>query len=139
LEYSQSEGDLFNKIVYTVFYFMRAYSQDLRDRAISLFESGYKRKQIVEMLDIHYETVKDWIRKYQKTGDYSSKQHLNKGMERKFTDKKAVLTYLENNPNALALEMRDSLSPNLPLGTFRDALLWMKITYKKRDFVYSTR
>ena len=60
-------------------------------------------------------------------------------MERKFTDKKAVLTYLENNPNALALEMRDSLSPNLRLGTFRDALLWMKITYKKRDFVYSTR
>ena len=56
---------------------MRAYSQDLRDRAISLFESGYKRKQIVEMLDIHYETVKDWIRKYQKSGDYSSKQHLN--------------------------------------------------------------
>ena len=33
---------------------MRAYSQDFRDRAISLFESGYKRKQIVEMLDIHY-------------------------------------------------------------------------------------
>ena len=118
---------------------MRAYSQDLRDRAISLFESGYKRKQIVEMLDIHYETVKDWIRKYQKTGDYSSKQHLNKGMERKFTDKKAVLTYLENNPNALALEMRDSLAPDLPLGTFRDALSWMKITYKKRDCVYSTR
>ena len=118
---------------------MRAYSQDLRDRVISLFESGYKRKQIVKMLDIHYETVKDWIRKYQKTGDYSSKQHLNKGVERKFTDKEAVLSYLENNPNALALEMRDSLAPSLPISTFRDALSWMKITYKKRDRVYSTR
>ena len=60
-------------------------------------------------------------------------------MERKFTDKKAVLTYLESNPNALALEMRDALAPNLPLSTFRDALAWMKITYKKRDCVYSTR
>ena len=39
---------------------MKAYSQDLRDRAIALFNSGYKRKQIVSMLDIHYETIKDW-------------------------------------------------------------------------------
>ena len=52
---------------------MKAYSQDLRDRAISLFNSGYKRKQIAEMLDIHYEIIKDWIRKYQRTGDYSSR------------------------------------------------------------------
>ena len=42
---------------------MKAYSQDLRDRAraIALFNSGYKRKQIVSMLDIHYETINDWI------------------------------------------------------------------------------
>ena len=100
---------------------MKAYSQDLRDRTISLFESAYKRKQIVEMLDIHYETVKDWIRRYQKTGDYSSKQHLNKGIERKFTDKKAALTYLESNPNGLALQMHNALAPNLLLSAFRDA------------------
>lgn len=118
--------------MYNVFYFMKAYSQDLRDRAISMFESGYKRKQISSILDIHYETIKCWIRKYLKTGDYSSKQHLNKGMKRKFTDKKAVLSYLENNPNALAQEMRDSLAPSLPLNTFRDALSWMKISYKKK-------
>lgn len=118
---------------------MRAYSQDLRDRAITLFNSGHKRTEIAEILDIHYETIKDWVRKYLKTGDYSSKQHLNKGMKRKFTDKKAVLSYLENNPNALALELRDFLAPSLPLNTFRDALSWMKITYKKRDGVYSTR
>jgi isfu1 transposase len=118
---------------------MKAYSQDLRDRAIASFNFGYKRKQIVSMLDIHYETIKDWIRKYKKTGDYSSKQHLNKGVERKFTDKKAVLLYLENNPNALALEMRDSLAPNLPISTFKDALSWMQITYKKRDRLYTKR
>ena len=109
---------------------MKAYSQDLRDIAISLFESGYQRKQISEILDIHYETIKDWVRKYQKTGDYSSKQHLNKGVERKFTDKKAVLSYLENNPNALALEIRDSLAPNFILtheiDTEKTSMLFLK-------------
>ena len=118
---------------------MKAYSQDLRDRAISLFESSYKRKQISNTLGIHYETVKDWIRKYKKTGDYSSKQHLNTGVERKFTNKEAVLSYLAKNPNALAIEMRDSLAPELAISTFRDTLKRMKITYKKRDRLYSTR
>ena len=47
-------------MMHNVFAFMKAYSQDLRDRAIALFNSGYKRKQIVSMLDIHYETIKDW-------------------------------------------------------------------------------
>lgn len=114
---------------------MKAYSQDLRDRAISLFNSGYKRKDIVEILDIHYETVKDWIRKYQKTGDYSSKQHLGKGVKCRFTDKEAVLRYLQANPNALAPEIRDNVAPDLPISTFRDSLSRMKITYKKRAYI----
>ena len=118
---------------------MKAYSQDLRDRVILLFESGHKRKAISKTLHIHYETIKDWVRKYKKTGDYSSKQHLNTGVTRKFTDKKAVLEYLQDNPNALAIEMRDALCPNLAISTFRDALVWMKITYKKRDCLYSER
>ena len=39
---------------------MKAYSQDMREIAISLFKSGYKRKQISKTLGIHYETTKDW-------------------------------------------------------------------------------
>lgn len=118
---------------------MRAYSQDLRDRAISLFNSGYSRKEISKILEIHYETIKDWIRKFKKTGDYSSKQHLNKGVERRFTDKEAVLEYLAEFPNSLAPELRDALAPHLPISTFRDALSWMGITYKKRDSIYAER
>lgn len=118
---------------------MEAYDQDLRDRVINLLKSGMKRKQIAELLLIHYETIKSWIRRCLQTGDYSSRQHLNKGVPRKFDDKKSVLSYLKNNPNALAAEMRDALAPDLALNTFRDALSRMKITYKKRDCLYSER
>ena len=41
---------------------MIAYSQDLRDRAIDLYNSGMKRKQIAKLLSIHYETIKSWIK-----------------------------------------------------------------------------
>jgi transposase len=111
---------------------MKAYSQDLRDRAILLFESGHSRIQISCILDIHYETTKEWIRRYTKDGDYSSKQHLNKGATRRFTDKAAVLLYLESHPNALACEIRDAVAPELPISTFKDSLSRMGITYKKK-------
>jgi transposase len=73
---------------------MKAYSQDLRARAIKLFDDGYERKHIKSILSISYDTLNDWIRRYERTGDYSSRQHLNKGFARKFTDKEAVLTCL---------------------------------------------
>ena len=117
---------------------MKAYSQDLRTRAIKLFEDGYERKQIKSILSISYDTLNDWIRRYKKTGDYSSRQHLNKGLARKFTDKESVLQYIEAHPNALALEIRNAVAPDFPLNTFRDALAWMEITYKKREFIYTT-
>ena len=118
---------------------MKAYSQDLRARAIKLFDDGYERKHIKSILSISYDTLNDWIRRYKRTGDYSSRQHLNKGFTRKFTDKEAVLTYLAEHPNALALEIRDAVAPDIPLSTFRDALVWMEITYKKREFIYTKR
>jgi hypothetical protein len=68
---------------------MKAYSQDLRDRAIASFNSGYK-------LDIHYKTRWLW--------------------------RNWSIAYL-----------MCPLAPSLPLSTFREALFWMKILYKKRD------
>jgi hypothetical protein len=53
--------------------------------------------------------------------------------------KKLFYLILEANPNALFLEMRDALAPELPISTFRDSIARMKITYKKRDSFYSER
>ena len=118
---------------------MKAYSQDLRDRVISMHKEGYTAIKISQVFLIGYETAKSWIRLYKNTGDYSSRQHLNTGVKRKFTDKAAVLSYLSEHPNALATEIRDAVAPNLPISTFKDALVWMEISYKKRDCVYSKR
>jgi len=112
---------------------MKAYSQDLRDIAITMHKAGCTAKKISQTLLIHYETSKSWIKYYKKTGICNSRQHLNKGVNRKFTDKQAVLDYLEEHPNALALEMRDALAPELAMSTFRNTLQWMKITYKKKN------
>ena len=114
---------------------MKAYSQDLRDRAINMYNSGIKRKQISDLLSIHYETIRLWIRMYLGSGDYSSKQHLNTGRPCTFTDKEAILHYLDTNPNPLAAEIRDDVAPDMPINAFRDTLCRMNITYIKRNLL----
>jgi transposase len=118
---------------------MKAYSQDLRDRAINMYNSGIKRKEISKLLSIHYETIRLWIRMYLDSGDYSSKQHLNTGRPCTFTDKEGILNYLDKNPNALAAEIRDDMASDMPISTFRDTLYRMNITYKKRNLLPTKR
>jgi len=70
---------LLTSIVLFLFLNMKAYSQDLRDRAIYLYENmNYSNGKISKLLKIGCQTLSDWIKRYKETGDYSSKQHLVK-------------------------------------------------------------
>ena len=73
---------------------MRAYSQDLRDRVISHYNTGeYQIKDLAKMFDMTRQTIGSWIKRYKETGDYSSRQHLSKGREIRFNDRAKVLEY----------------------------------------------
>ena len=112
---------------------MKAYSQDLRDRAIDLYENeNYSRSKISKLLKIGYQTICEWVRRYKKTGDYSSKQHLVEGRKAQFTNKEVIIDYTNTNPDADGIEIRDAVAPELPMSTFYDTLRRLKITYKKR-------
>ena len=112
---------------------MKAYSQDLRDRAIDLYENeNYSRSKISKLLKIGYQTICEWVRRYKKTGDYSSKQHLVEGRKAQFTNKEVIIDYINTNPDADGIEIRDAVAAELPMSTFYDTLRRLKITYKKR-------
>ena len=112
---------------------MRAYSQDLRDRAIDLHKTfKYKIKAISTLLSIERHTISSWIRRYQQDGDYSSKQHLQNGRKAKFADKEKIVKFLTTHPDSQGIDIRDAVAPGLAMSTFYDTLHRMKITYKKR-------
>ena len=112
---------------------MKAYSHDLRDRAIDLHENkNYSKGQISKLLKIGCQTLSEWIRRYKETGDYSSKQHLVKGRNPRFTERQVISDYINNNPDADGIQIRDAVAPELPMSTFYDTLRRLKITYKKR-------
>ncbi len=112
---------------------MKAYSQDLRDRVVLTFKQGvHTRASISRMFHIGYDTVCDWINRYEMSGDYSSKQGVGCGRKQRFDDKELILQFIENNPDANGIEIRDAVAPELPMSTFYDTLKRLNITYKKR-------
>lgn len=113
---------------------MRAYSQDLRDKVINKYTEGsMTMTAISKLFGICYESVRDWIKRYKKDGNYSSKQGVGCGRAVRFTDKNKILEYLKSYPDASGIEMRDAIVPNLPISTFYDTLARLKITYKKKS------
>ena len=113
---------------------MKAYSQDLRDRAIDLYTTSNRSiKAISVLLKISYQTIRAWIKRYETTGDYSSRQHKVTGRKARFEDKASILAYLEKHPDADGIQIRDDVAPELPMSTFYDTLHRLNITYKKKS------
>jgi transposase len=112
---------------------MRAYSQDLRIRVIELYSTGgYTKTALTKIFKLAYQTVFTWIKRYEESNDYSSKQHIQVGRNPRFTDKNKIVDFLINNPDSQGIDIRDALAPELPMSTFYDTLHRMGITYKKR-------
>ena len=113
---------------------MKAYSQDLRDRVIALYKTKkYTKTELTKIFKLSYQTVFEWIKRYEESNDYSSKQHMQVGRKARFTDKKRVLEFLAQNPDSQGLDIRDALAPEIPMSTFYDTLRSMRITYKKKS------
>ena len=113
---------------------MKAYSQDLRDRVIEKFKTGeYEKKTLSLLFNIGRHTISRWVKMYETTGDYSSKQHIQIGREARIKDKNSILEYLAGHPNAGGKQIRNFLDPKLPMSTLYDTMSRMKITYKKKS------
>ena len=51
----------------------------------------------------------------------------------RFNDKDAIMTFIEENPDANGIDIRDNVAPELPMSTFYDTLSRLQITYKKKS------
>lgn len=113
---------------------MRAYSQDLRDKVIATYTYGKLNKsEISKIFNVCYDSIFKWIKRYESTGDYSSRQGKVGSPPLKFTDKQAVLDFISVNPDADGIRIRDAVCPELAMSTFYDALRRMEITFKKKS------
>lgn len=113
--------------------FMKAYSKDLRDRVIAAYNKNTPIAKIVEIFKICKATANDWIKRFETTGDYSSKQGTVGQPNYKFNDKERIVEFIRANPDADGIAIRDAVAPNVAMSTFYDTLKRMEITFKKKS------
>jgi len=111
---------------------MSSYSQDFRDIVITKYKEGLTDKELSDFFNIDIRTTRSWINLYETTGNYQSKQGLGCGRISTFTDKEAVERYLKEYPDAMGLEIREVLAPEIPRSTFYDCLKRLGFSFKKR-------
>ena len=111
---------------------MSSYSQDFRDIVITKYKDGLTDRELSNFFNIDIRTTRSWISLYETTGDYKSKQGVGCGRAATFTDKEAVERYLKEYPDAMALEIREALAPEIPRSTFYDCLNRLGFSFKKR-------
>jgi transposase len=73
------------------------YSLDLRKRVVSFVEKGGTRKAASDRFQVHYDTVRGWL----KRSDLMPKKH---GQRHRKIDKVALAKHVEEYPNMLLRE-----------------------------------
>lgn len=108
---------------------MRAYSEDLRKKALILLERGKTKAEVVELLDIGIATLYRWIKK--KAKGESLKPSKGRKFIRKI-DPEVVKQYVREHPEATLKEMNRDLGFGTTSIWYR--LQQLKITLKKGHY-----
>lgn len=95
------------------------------------------KSRISQLFRMCYDTVCDWIKRYETTGDYKSKQGVDCGRQPKYDDKQSILNYIQDNPDASGIEIRNALAPTLGMSTFYATLDRGLVLHIKKEPKYT--
>jgi transposase len=98
----------------------RAYSEDLRGRALDLLESGQPQQAVSKLLNIGLSIVKYWRQAWKTEGRRVPKSGYQKGHSHKITDTKVLQDIITQHPDKTLTEI--SL-PDTSVNTFYKALI----------------
>ena len=85
----------------------KSYDYDLRNRAISLINSGNKRGFVSDLLKISIPTLDRWINRQKKTGDVKPKSDLKTGRKKIIRNSKQFTKFIQKNKHLSLSQMQD--------------------------------
>ena len=104
-----------------------SYSKDLREKAVNYYMSGHTLKETKEVFEVGINTISQWVKKYEETGDLS-----NKPIKRRFKkiDSEKLILFLKEKPDAFLKEIAEEFGCSIE--AVRKAMKKLKLTRKKR-------
>jgi transposase len=110
---------------------MKAYSIDLRERVLADFQGGMKFADLGRKYSVSAEWVRQFIRRYQATGEIAARPPLTKKVPFYRRHETALRTALAEQPDLTLEALRTKLKLDVSIGTLHQALVNLKLSFKK--------
>lgn len=119
---------------YMLWIMARAYSVDLRERAVEYVLEGGDRDDACRIFKVAYRTLSNWLRQYKQTGTLAPKP---KGSRPWKLDHDAIVDYVKNNNDSTLHEIAQHFGT--VVSVIDHVLRKFNITRKKNDTLRRTR
>ena len=111
---------------------MKAYSNDLRERVLADFQGGLKFADLGRKYSVSAEWVRQFIRRFQATGEIAARPPLTKKVPFYRRHEVALRTTLAEQPDLTLEGLRVKLGLDVSIGSLHQALVNLKLSFKKK-------
>ena len=111
---------------------MKAYSIDLRERVLADFQGGMKFADLGRKYSVSAEWVRQFIRRYQASGEVAARPPLTKKVPFYRRHERALRATLAEQPDLTLEGLRAKLGLDVSIGTLHQALVNLKLSFKKK-------
>ena len=108
---------------------MSIYSMDLRKRVMDALDSGMKKSVICKIFNICYQTIYNWIKRKEKTGDVQPITNFQNGHSHAIKDLEEFKRFISTHADLTQEEMARKL--NVSPATIGRYLNKIRVTRKK--------
>jgi transposase len=109
-----------------------SYGYDLRTKVINAIDGGMRKTQASRIFQISRNTIDNWLKKKEETGDYQAKVGYHQGYNPKITDLEKFQQFVEANGNKTQAEMAEVWTEKISDRTIGKALKKIGYTRKKK-------
>ena len=110
----------------------KAYSQDLRAKAIAAIERGVPKSEVITMLNISRDSLDRWLKRRSETGSVAAVQGYQRGHSHRIVDWERFRAFAKRHGDKTQAELAELWSEAVSARTISRALAKIGFTRKKR-------
>lgn len=110
----------------------KAYSQDLREKAIAAVDRGVPKHQVIAMFNISRDSLDRWLERREATGSLAAAQGYQRGHSHRVDDWQAFRAFAQAHGDKTQAQMAELWHTPVSARTMSRALAKIGFTRKKR-------
>lgn len=110
----------------------KAYSQDLREKAIAAIDRGVPKREVIQMFSISRDSLDRWLKRRKATGNVQAIQNYQQGHSHRIVDWEAFRAFVKLHGDRTQAELAELWHDRVSSRTISRALARIGLTRKKR-------